>query len=115
MNLLVLAQTTADGSGAVNEFLNSPLGGMIKKLAGVIAAVVIIYGLFKIVTSAAQGRAGAAFRAFLVMLVVGGALLQLDLTGKMLDSGLKVAEGGISQISDIVSGSSSPGTPPPAN
>ena len=49
------------------------------------------------------------------MLVVGGALLKLDLTGKMLDSGLKVAEGGISQISDIVGGSSSPGTPPPAN
>lgn len=111
MNLLIFAQT--DGATAVDDFLNSPLGGIAKKFAGVLAAIVIIYGLFKIVTAAAQGRAGAAFRSFLVMLLVGGALLDLGLTGKMLSSGLKVAKGGIDQVTDIVGGSdAAPGGAP---
>lgn len=91
----------ADGGQAVNDFLNSPLGDVAKKGAGVVAAIVIIYGIFKLVTSAAAGRAGAAVRALLICLVVGGLLLDLTLTGNMLSAGLNVGKGIVDQATKV--------------
>lgn len=98
--MLVLAQAAGQ---PVQDFLNSPLGKMCQKGAGVVAAVVIIYGLFRLVTQAAAGKTGAALRAVLVCAVVGGALIDLTVTAKLLSGGLNVAKGLIDQGSDIVS------------
>jgi hypothetical protein len=96
--MLVIAQVSGQ---PVQDFLNSPLGKMCQKGSGVVAAVVIIYGLFRLVTQAAAGKAGAALRALLICAVVGGALIDLTVTAKLLSGGLNVAKGLIDQASAI--------------
>lgn len=75
----VLAETIGE-QGAKSFLDDTDAGKALVALCGAVALVIVVIGIFRMVTSIGRGRLSDAFKQLVFSLLIGGLLFNLNLT-----------------------------------
>lgn len=104
--------TNAAKDAAQTSITNSALWtNVIVPISIGLAVIVLLVGVYKVITQIASGKSQGAVKTILLTLLIGGLLFRVDLLFNLIDAAAGVVSSAISAITDLIGGGSDTTTP----